>query len=73
MQPIIKREHVRMTGAAQPHDRKRDRADCAPPTEKSVRLLEQQGQVRAIELTCDCGEVTVIELQYPDRAAEKAS
>jgi len=73
MQPIIKRDRVRMTSAERPHERNRARVDGARASEKSVRLLEEQGQVRAIELTCDCGEVTVIELHYPDPAAERAS
>lgn len=35
---------------------------CAPPT--SARLLRADGVVRAIEVTCACGEVTVLELEY---------
>ena len=40
------------------------RSRCA----KSVQLLNVQGAVRAIELRCSCGEATVIELEYPERA-----
>jgi hypothetical protein len=38
-------------------------APCAR-AEKRVRLLEHEGVVRAIELTCSCGEVSVVELDY---------
>jgi hypothetical protein len=31
---------------------------------KGVRLLERDGRVHSIELTCACGEVSVIELEY---------
>ena len=32
-----------------------------------ARLLEEAGLVRAVEVTCSCGETTVIELEYdPD-------
>jgi hypothetical protein len=39
------------------------------PHEKSVRLVRLDGDVRALELTCSCGEVTLIELTYPDDSA----
>lgn len=32
----------------------------------SARLLRADGVVRAIEVTCACGDVTVIELDYAD-------
>ena len=41
---------------------------CAPG-EKAVRLLEDQGRVIGLELTCSCGEVTAVELLYPDDPA----
>ncbi len=31
-----------------------------------MRLLELAGRVHALELVCSCGEVTVVELDYPD-------
>jgi len=33
---------------------------------KQVRLLREEDVVRAVELTCSCGEVTLIELSYAD-------
>jgi hypothetical protein len=41
--------------------------------EKSARLLEEQGVVRAIELRCACGEVTVFELEYPEQTESTPS
>jgi hypothetical protein len=40
------------------------------PVAKSVRLLEDRGHVHALELTCSCGDVTVIELEYPPAPTE---
>lgn len=36
------------------------------PTAKSVRTLTDRGHVHALEVTCSCGDVTVIELDYPE-------
>jgi hypothetical protein len=35
---------------------------------KDVRLVVLDGSVRGIELTCSCGETTLIELEYPAAA-----
>lgn len=43
-------------------------ASCAQ--EKSVRIVEVAGRAQAIELTCSCGERTVIELDYDNGASE---
>jgi hypothetical protein len=32
---------------------------------KDVRLVVLDGAVRALELTCSCGEVTLVELEFP--------
>jgi hypothetical protein len=34
---------------------------------KEVRLLQLDGRVRGLEVTCSCGEVTVVELEFPGR------
>jgi hypothetical protein len=68
--PIIKREHVQVSAA--PAQAPLSVAKllqgeggelCAG--EKGVRLLHEGEDVRAIEFTCACGDVTVVELQYP--------
>jgi len=33
---------------------------------KEVELLREDGVVHAIQLRCSCGEVTVVELSYPE-------
>lgn len=38
---------------------------CPPP---GVRLVRLDGRVSAIELTCRCGDVSVLELEYDDDA-----
>lgn len=67
MRSIIKKEHVRELepGAARPA--------AAEPSgrrhAKSVELLDLDGRVHAIQLTCSCGEVSVIDLEYPEDPA----
>ncbi len=39
---------------------------------KQVELLEVQGQVRAIQFRCACGDTTVIELGYADEKKGRA-
>jgi hypothetical protein len=56
MQPIIiKNRNVRL-----------ERKTLRCTEEKAVRLLEDEGAVVAIELSCSCGEVTVVELEYAE-------
>lgn len=39
----------------------------APRTgQKKVELVRADGKVRALEITCACGEKTVVELDYAD-------
>lgn len=40
-------------------------AATARRCEKSARPITIEGAIRAIEVTCSCGETTVIELEYP--------
>ena len=35
---------------------------------KDVRLVVLDGTVRGIELTCSCGETTLIELEFPAKS-----
>lgn len=64
---IIKRNRVNVgTGHESPTAGHRAKDPQASAHAKHVRLLEHEGRVRAIELTCSCGDVSVIELDYPD-------
>jgi len=57
MQSIIKKDQVR---AALPGT---SPAPCASePRERSLRVLSESGLVHAIEITCSCGEITLVEL-----------
>ncbi len=62
--PVIKRERVRLLERIEPLE---GAAKCSADVgiEKAVRLIEMDGQVHAIELTCTCGEVSVVRLEYP--------
>jgi hypothetical protein len=56
---VIKSERVRLvSGPAE--QQPNEAASCT----KTVRLLKLEGEVQAIELTCSCGERTLIELAY---------
>ena len=63
MHSIIKSGRVRKMepGIPQP-ETERGTTVCR----KSVRLLETEQVVHAIEFTCSCGEVSVVELEYPE-------
>ena len=63
---IIKKEDVRLTEALSLSDPSAPSTPCATA---GVRVHETGGQVQAIEVTCACGETTVIELEYPSREA----
>lgn len=64
---VIKRERVALgePGPA-PAGRADARAQAHPPfAAPSVRPIEQGGMIVALELTCSCGEVSLVELRYP--------
>ena len=58
---LIKGERVRFLAETKPQTE-----DQPAPCAKSVRLLKLDGEVRALELTCSCGERSVIELDYSE-------
>jgi hypothetical protein len=58
---LIKGERVRLLAETKP-----EAEDRPAPCVKSVRLLKLDGEVRALELTCSCGERSVIELAYSE-------
>lgn len=65
MQTIIKKTAVRMD-ASPVRRAPRPGTGDAVCAEKSVELAHEGELVRAIQVTCSCGEVTVIELDYPE-------
>jgi hypothetical protein len=62
MPSIIKSSSVREAHPGTPSSRPRSSAAC----EKSVELLRQDGVVHALQITCSCGDTTVVELDYPE-------
>ena len=60
IQSVIKKGCVRVSGdpAARTH------VAASEAHSKSVRLVRVENLVRLIELTCSCGEISVVELDY---------
>ncbi|MCP3914779.1 MAG: hypothetical protein GY711_04365 [bacterium] len=78
MSLIIKNKNVRFEAATSAlHESAGDGElaldEPSATCEKAVRLLESEGLARAIEITCSCGEVTVVELDYADAEAAPAA
>lgn len=66
MQPvIIKRERVAFGPQPSPGERTASASCGSAKTRRAVRAIEQDGVVVAVELTCSCGEVSLVELRYP--------
>ncbi len=60
---VIKRDHVRLEESASlPVTRQPPGATHGPV--RGVRLVHVDGRVQAIEFTCRCGEVSLLELEY---------
>jgi hypothetical protein len=63
---IVKHSNVHVAAAADPTPAPLPAPRSAPcVVAKRVTLVEQGGKPCAIELTCSCGETTLIELEYP--------
>lgn len=71
---IIKRDRVQLETVrrvpASPRPRPGAAADEGGACEKRARTVESDGRVVAIEVTCSCGEATVVRLEYPSDAPE---
>ncbi len=59
MGTVIKNNQVRVDAAGNGAEGNRRRVHA-----KSAKLLEFEGEVRAIEFRCSCGDITVLELDY---------
>jgi hypothetical protein len=66
VQAIVKREFVQDDGLTAGPLPRGDRRGAAQRCEKRVRTVQLDGAVRAIEVTCSCGETTLIEIDYPN-------
>jgi len=79
MHSIIKKQFVELDGVAAPAAASvvPTSTPTTPPgalprpcagarrCEKSARPITIEGAIRAIEVTCSCGETTLIELEFP--------
>lgn len=63
-QGIIKRDRVVLPGALAPATLR----SSATPCKKSVRTVLHEGLVRALEITCSCGETTLVELEIEEKS-----
>jgi hypothetical protein len=64
VQSIVKKQFVQVDGMPAA-DLVRPGARAAQRCKKSVRVLRLENVVRALEVTCSCGETTVVEIEYP--------
>lgn len=63
MRDVIKKERVRV-GESEGPSTPGGGASHAPVP--GVRLVRLEGRVHAIEVTCRCGEVSLLEIEYED-------
>jgi hypothetical protein len=63
---IIKHHAVRVDVADAPAAPALPKNRAPRAGQKHVELLRLEGKVQALEITCSCGEKTVVELEYAD-------
>jgi hypothetical protein len=69
---IIKRAQVQLAGvapASATHGQPPAPLPARCATRKSAVLVESAGRPVAIEITCSCGETTLVELEMPNHSA----
>jgi hypothetical protein len=70
MSSVIKKSNVQLTGHAAAPGARTPLAS-APTCASRVRPLRIGGVVAALEITCTCGETTLVELDYPQASEER--
>lgn len=73
MRQVIKKERVRGVGASAPRPPAKDVPADACAAAPSVRAIRLDGRVRALEVTCPCGTVSLVELEYESAPPPGAS
>ena len=65
MRSVIKREKIQVEerDAARPRSRPQGEPQTPHAASARVRLIQLDASTQAIELTCSCGEVSLIEVQ----------
>lgn len=70
MKQVIKRDHVREGERAEGAGDTSSRMACTPRARAAhapgVNLVRIDGRVQAIEVTCRCGDVSVLEVDYEE-------
>lgn len=66
---IIKSSNVRLEAPSRRRHASAPAQDAGARAPSRVRLLEDDGEVYALEVTCACGETTVVQLTYGDSSA----
>ena len=64
---IIKKDRVVLTGSAPGNSGAAAPGQTRQICAKSARPLMHEGRVRAIEITCSCGEKTLVELELEEK------
>ena len=70
MSSVIKKSNVQFAGGAAAPSARAPVAN-APTCASRVRPLRVGGVVAALEITCTCGETTLVELDYPQALEER--
>ncbi|MCE9593756.1 MAG: hypothetical protein K8S98_06150 [Planctomycetes bacterium] len=65
---IIKHHSVRLDTAASTVSAALPKGRAPRAGQNHVELLRVDGKLRALEITCSCGETMVVELDYADDA-----
>ena len=66
MQTILKKQFVQLDPVERLTGAKPGSLGAVRVCEKRVELLRVEGVVHALEITCSCGEKTVVELDYTE-------
>ena len=69
LQRIIKRSRVCSDPVPDDSGHRRPRPARHSAARKGARLIHVDGRLQAIEVTCACGDVMVIEIEYESEAA----
>jgi hypothetical protein len=65
--PIIKNAFVKLNSPANAGARPGAAAHERAHGRRSARLVEIDGAVRAVEITCPCGETTLVEFAFEEK------
>jgi hypothetical protein len=73
LQKVIKRERIHSGPTPRDPGRNGQKPTARPAARKGARLIHVDGRLQAIEVTCACGDVMVIEIEYESEAVPEES